>query len=114
MDGRGPVMKKKKNNERPADLLFWFKDGFCGGYRARVPADTEISIGRTDSKRALGFLVRIKGETQFDFVLNRDQVGELIAYLQLFKPGLLKPLGRKPSQLSFASAFFKGAKRGKP
>ena len=43
-----------KTNERPADLVFWFKDGFVGGYNARVPADVEVSIGRTNSKRALG------------------------------------------------------------
>jgi hypothetical protein len=47
-------MSKKRNDERPARLLVWFRDGMCGGYDARVPADVEVSIGRTDSKQALG------------------------------------------------------------
>jgi hypothetical protein len=44
-------------DERPANLLLWVEDGKCYPCRARVTADTEVSIGRTDSKRALGFVV---------------------------------------------------------
>jgi hypothetical protein len=44
--------------ERPADLLLWFKDGSAGTCRPRVKADVTVSVGRTDSKRALGFVVR--------------------------------------------------------
>ena len=72
-------MKRKaisQKDERPADLLFWFGDGRLGGYRARVAADTEVSIGRTNSKRALGFVVS-RGDTWMDFVLDRDQGAEL-------------------------------------
>ena len=55
-------MKRKRRsnpypNERPADLIFWFRNGSCGGYCARVKACREVSIGRTDSKRGLGFIV---------------------------------------------------------
>jgi hypothetical protein len=88
-----------KQKERPAHLTFWFQDGFCGGYHARVAASTTVSIGRTDSKRALGFVVR-NGQAHFDFVLNRDQVEELAAYLQLMHPALLGPLGPERPQLS--------------
>jgi hypothetical protein len=35
-----------------------------------------------------------------DFVLNKDQVTELAAYFESLLPGLLKPRGRKPNQLS--------------
>jgi hypothetical protein len=85
--------------EQPTDLLFWLGDGACGAYRARVPATTKVSIGRTDSKRTLGFIAST-GETRVDFVLNKDQVEELIAYLQIIQAGVLRPLGRKPDQLS--------------
>jgi hypothetical protein len=59
-------------------------------------------IGRTYSKRALGFIVS-RGKARVDFVLDTDQVAELAAYLQIALPGLLKPLGRKPDQISLAA-----------
>jgi hypothetical protein len=106
--------------EQPTDLLFWFGNGSCGSYRARVKAKTELSIGRTDSERALGF-VATRGKTRLDFVLNRDQVDELAAYLQIMRGRLLKPLGRKPDQISLialqahvsAQARRRGQKRRK-
>ena len=88
------------DGERPADLLFWFGNGSLGGHKARVKADIEVSIGRTDSKRALGFVVT-NGADSFDFVLNRDQVIELTTFLQIQVGRLRKPVGRKPHQLSF-------------
>jgi hypothetical protein len=88
--------------EQPTDLEFWFKDGFVGGFCARVPAKTEVSIGRTNSERALGFVVTRDGAS-LDFVLDKDQVAELAAYLQMMHPRLLKPLGRKPQQISLAA-----------
>jgi hypothetical protein len=91
------------DTERPADLLFWFADGACGSRRARLAADTEVSIGRTNSKRALGFLVSKGDETVIDFVLDRDQVAELAGFLQLALPRLRKPLGRKQPQMSLAA-----------
>jgi hypothetical protein len=91
---------KQKNSapgERPANLLFWFRNGFCGRYDARVAADAEVSIGRTNSKRGLGFMVTIGKGEPVDFVLDRDQVAQLAAFLQdCALPGLRKPLGRKP------------------
>jgi hypothetical protein len=91
------------NNERPADLLFWFGDGRCSGFSARVRADVEVSIGRTDSERALGFEITNRKQLQARFVLNRDQVVELATFLHLRVPGLRKPLGRKPTQLSLVA-----------
>jgi hypothetical protein len=93
--------------ERPADLLFWLRDGLCCRYKARVTADTEVSIGRTDSKRALGFVVT-SGNKKVDFVLDRDQVAELAAFLRLALPGLRKPPGRKPPQVSLVALEAKG------
>ena len=92
----------KQRGERPTDVELWLGDGKLFPCGARFSADTEVSIGRTDSKRALGFVVS-RGEMKMDFVLNRDQVAELAAYLQLQIPRLLKPLGRKPSQISLVA-----------
>jgi hypothetical protein len=95
--------RSRQNGERPADIVFWFKDGHLAPYRARVAANTEVSIGRTDSKRALGFIVT-NGKNKVDFVLDRDQVAELAAFLQQCAlPRLLKPLGPKRSQTSLAA-----------
>jgi hypothetical protein len=98
--------------EQPTDILFWLGNGSCGRYRARVETETELSIGRTDSEQALGFIVR-RGETKLDFVLDRDQVDELAAYLQIMRGGLRKPLGRKPDQVSFAGMLETVQKRRK-
>jgi hypothetical protein len=61
-----------------------------------------VSIGRTDSKRGLGFLVT-NGKKEMDFVLDRDQVAELAAFLHCALGQLRKPLGRKPKQMSLAA-----------
>jgi hypothetical protein len=96
--------QRRNLNERPADLVFWFRDGSGGGCDARVEASARVSIGRTDSKRALGFVVS-RGETRIDFVLDKDQVAELAAYLRNC-PSLLKPLEPKRNQTSFLAAMF--------
>jgi hypothetical protein len=90
------------SDERPADLVFWFKDGCSSSYKARVAAGAKISIGRTDSKRALGFIVT-SGKSKVDFVLDRDQVAELAAFLRNSLSGLRKPLGRKRNQASLVA-----------
>lgn len=91
-------------SERPADLLFWLRDGCSAAFGARVRAEVEVSIGRTDSKRGLGFVVaRRGGGVLADFVLNKDQVNELAVYLGLAERGLLKPLGKKPQQISLVA-----------
>jgi hypothetical protein len=95
--------RKSRWQERPTDLLLWVRNGSCLRYQARVAADTEVSIGRTDSKRALGFAVHRGGANVVDFVLDKDQVAELAAYLRVMQPALLKPLGRKQDQMSLAA-----------
>jgi hypothetical protein len=94
---------KRNNKERPTDITFWLRNGCPVSYRARVPADNELSIGRTDSKRGLGFVVS-RGDTSLDFVLNKDQVAELAAFLtHCVLGGLRQPLGRKPNQMSLVA-----------
>jgi hypothetical protein len=95
--------RKSRRDEQPSNLLFWIKDGFCIKCDARTRASTEVSIGRTDSKRALGFLVT-RGKAQIDFVLDRDQINDLAAYLRHCPP-LLAPRGRKRKQLSLAAMW---------
>ena len=56
-------------------------------------SDTEVSIGRTNSKRALGFIVT-RGSKTMDFVLNKDQVHKLAFYLTKQEARLLKPRSR--------------------
>ena len=109
-------MTNKKDVERPADLLLWCKDGSRIDYKARVAADTEVQLGQTDSKRGLGFVVRKKGAADFvDFVLDRDHVAELAAFLQhVASPRLRKPLGRKRPQTSLVAIARLAEGSGKP
>jgi hypothetical protein len=109
--------RKRKTIERPAELLFWLADGALMGFKPRVPPEVEVSLGRTDSKRALGFVVS-RGDVMMDFVLDKDQVVELAAYLELALPRLLEPRGRKlDQQISLAAnlaARSKAIGRGRP
>jgi len=114
--------KRKKRDKRPrspfehersADLQLWIGDGCSGGANARFAADVEVSVGRTDSERAMGFVVNASGNPfqslnpanenkQLAFVLDRDQILELIGYLQSQLRGLKKPLGRGKPNYSFS------------
>jgi hypothetical protein len=99
--------KKKADGERPADLTFWLKDGFISGSSVEDsgPQDTEISIGRTNSKRALGFVVIRKGMDSVDFVLNKAQVADLVKFLQFQLPRL-QPTKLKPQSQGIFDALF--------
>jgi hypothetical protein len=57
----------RKYRERPADLTLWLGDGTCGLSKASIKAGVEVSVGRTNSKRGMGFLVSV-GEQTTDFV----------------------------------------------
>ena len=97
-------MKKSVMRERPANLLLWIGDGISPiPSKARVSTKTEVSIGRTNSQRALGFIVR-EGDTSMDFVLDRNQVDDLISYLRMSRHRLRKPLGRRTN--GFYRFFF--------
>lgn len=63
---------------------------------ADTRSDTEVSIGRTNSKRALGFIVT-RGRKTMDFVLNKEQVARLAHYLTIQDARLL-PRRRKPAR----------------
>jgi hypothetical protein len=101
-------------DERSADLRLWFRDGMVGGWSARVKACREVSVGRTNSKRGLGFVVTRdakgpawgwkKGAQVVDFVLNKDQVAQLAAYMQNCI-SLLKPLGPKQTGMNLVATF---------
>jgi len=72
--------------ERAVELLVWFTDGaprsIGPGAKPGKRALPEVSIGRTTSKRALGFIVRgVDGRQETRFVLDREQVKMLVPYL---------------------------------
>jgi hypothetical protein len=89
------MSKRESADEQPVDLALWTTDGCATHVRRKLP---EVSIGRTDSKLGLGFLVIFDGEmpkltvspTEITaFVLSREQVMALHAHL-----------GRQVSRLS--------------
>jgi hypothetical protein len=90
--------KQVLDDERPADLLLWWKDGRLDPHRASIPTKTIVSIGRTNSKRALGFMVfsgRVfSGRKPIDFVLDYEQVTALAQYLPIMLRRLKKPTSK--------------------
>jgi len=98
-------------HERSADLTLWIADGFAGGQPARVATDIEVSVGRTNSERAIGFVVYKKKtgrrldpnhpDNMAAFVLDRDQVTALIGLLQAKLRTLRRPHGRKTDSFEF-------------
>jgi len=87
----------KKEDERPADLELWTGDGQGAPCPARQgkPASVQVSIGRTDSERALGFSIH-DGKT-INFVLNRAQVETLLHFcryqiLRIKRGGTVNPM----------------------
>jgi hypothetical protein len=93
--------KSKYKNEQSTDVILWPKDGCLCSHDARVDATTELFVGRTNSKRAIGFVIT-RGKQQIDFVLDRDQVENLAAFLNASLAGLSKPAGRRRPYLNFA------------
>src|SRR5262245_26566719 len=91
--------KKVVPAERPADLTLWIKDGMTTVSQAErgAWADTEVSVGRTNSERALGFVVR-QGRKRTEFVLSKAQVYELSCYLD-FQLGRLRGRAERPNQM---------------
>jgi len=69
----GGADKVLSKYEKPADLTLWAQDGALKSCRAKDGRDapTEVSIGRTDTERALGFEVTVRGKQVAEFVLNR-------------------------------------------
>jgi hypothetical protein len=75
-------------------LTAWLEDGRFMSCPPAGDWDTEVSIGRTGSKQALGFTVE-KGDTKMDFVLDQEQVAFLAEYFGYSLPRLLKSKGPK-------------------
>jgi hypothetical protein len=100
-------------DERSCDLRLWPQNGSCCGPKARFAAEVVLSVGRTGSKRGMGFLLyavdhkklpRFKND-QIDFVLDRDQVEDLMRYLQAQLNRLCRPLGPKTADSRMWAAF---------
>jgi hypothetical protein len=73
------------SDEQRVNLMLWQSDGvaaLCEG-TGKEPL-SEVSVGRTDSKRGLGFeiVMRPGAEPVASFVLDRAQVERLHAFLE--------------------------------
>jgi hypothetical protein len=114
MNKRSKRPRSPFKDERSTDLHLWIRDGAGGGCNARLHADMELSIGRTNSMRGMGFVVGVADDLrqlnwtrhddkQMSFVLDRDQCAELIAYLRAQLKGLRRPIGRRTDSFWFSS-----------
>jgi hypothetical protein len=83
-------MPTRKVTETPVNLILWLRDGglVSGNVNWTLPWKTrrerkrpewpQVSVGRTDSKRRLGFAVRMSPKTPWIlFTLDRVQVTNL-------------------------------------
>ncbi len=82
--------------ERRCNLSLWIGDGKLTTHDGLGKPGLDVSIGRTDSKLGLGFVV---GATQF--VLDRTQVENLAAFLT-FQAGRMRKSGSRTG-LNFAA-----------
>ena len=88
-------MKRKRQRpwwktEQPAKLKFWLQDGVPrfdedASVKLNVGKTRLISMGRTDSRRALGFAIgtSLWDKPALHFALTRIQVDQLIWYLAI-------------------------------
>lgn len=83
------------DNEKPAKLVLWMMNGSVFDCEPPNHADIKVSVGRTNSKEALGFVVT-NGEDRMMFVLDKYQVAELAAYCLIQLKRLKKRRGPKP------------------
>jgi len=74
--------KPKAPAEQTVDLTLWMKDGVVAVKRGRGSKLPDVSVGRTDSKRRVGFMVEApSGREIVRFALDRAQVQSLRDYL---------------------------------
>jgi hypothetical protein len=74
---------RKTTDEQSADLILWRGDGCVANHKSGKPRLPEVSVGRTDSRRGLGFqITKPNGAEITAFVLDRAQVQALSRYLQ--------------------------------
>jgi hypothetical protein len=89
------------DDEQRVDLALWFGDGKLMSHAGEGNGLLEVSIGRTNSERGLGFLL-LDAKTRkplAEFVLDRTQVENLHAYLG-GQIGRLKPMRWPPHVIS--------------
>ena len=90
---------RPKDDERLVDLAMWFGDGKLSSYPGNGRKLPEVSVGRTDSERGLGFCVDVGKEPAWNnsrgkfvtFVLDRDQAKALREFLRIQILRLRKP-----------------------
>ena len=74
---------KTPPDEQRVDLTLWFQNGSAMPHAGQGTGLHEVSIGRTDSERGMGFLLldQKTGKTRAEFVLDRTQIENLHAFL---------------------------------
>jgi len=83
---------KSRRKKQPVDLTTWIMDGTANAIRGKGKNLPMVNIGRTDSKRGLGFLVTFNKKTErVAFVLDRNQVMALHQHLAYQIPRLRGP-----------------------
>ena len=76
-----PTVSEESATEQSVSLWLWLGDGaLLAPFQGDRDSPVEVSVGRTDSKRAIGFRVTGKGKNVL-FVLNREQVELLSNFL---------------------------------
>jgi len=85
---------KRNTPETPVDLTLWLMDGgLMTGNDPKAPRVRfpEVSVGRTASKRRLGFAVKMTARSRWMFfTLDRPQVEKLRDHLIYQVPRLKK------------------------
>ena len=87
------VKGKRAPAELPAELWLWFGDGAVARFPGEGKSATVVSVGRTDSERAMGFRITDGDDEIARFVLSRGQVEHLAGFLARSLSGLKR--GRK-------------------
>jgi hypothetical protein len=75
-------MKRIPRDEQRVNLLLWYRNGTLVPTNGRGRSLPELSVGRTDSRRGLGFQFRLRGKKAIaSFVLDREQMHDLQQFL---------------------------------
>ena len=82
------MARANREEERRVDLTLWMADGVAAWARGKGRNLPRVEVGRTASRRRLGFLVVAEGKEVTRFALDRTQVKRLRDHLEYQIPRL--------------------------